>query len=370
MALPAETGAGGDQWRFRWALMGPMFLREAGEGRAAMAEAIRTVRTVVAVGILPFLLTLIARDHAASDGWADAEAGYAEAIRLAQETGHDNDRALAHAGFAWLLAREGRAQESRHHLAEAERLGRAHSAQMALVWAAFGAADLESATGRPEAAKRSYEALVDRLSQLGVTDPDLSPGPELVECCWQLGQPQEAVSISEAYFAAARAKGQPWALARAHRALGVARGLDQGESEFLEALRLHELTPDPFESARTRLAYGSALRRSRRRVDARTPLREALVTFERLGAVPWADRAAAELEATGETALRRGAGVIAALTPQERQIATLLSQGRTSREAAVALFLSPKTVEYHLRHVYIKLGIHSREDLVKAMAEG
>ncbi|NYG07196.1 tetratricopeptide (TPR) repeat protein [Phycicoccus badiiscoriae] len=114
MAQPAEPGAGGDQWRFRWALMGPMFLREAGEGRAAMAEAIRTVRTVVAVGILPFLLTLIARDHAASDGWADAEAGYAEAIRLAHETGHDNDRALAHAGFAWLLAREGRAQESRH----------------------------------------------------------------------------------------------------------------------------------------------------------------------------------------------------------------------------------------------------------------
>ena len=370
MAEPPDGSAASDQWRFRWALLGPMFLREAGEVRAIMAEAVRTVRTEAAVGMLPFLLTLISRDHAASDGWADAEAGYVEAIRLAQETGHHTDLALASGGFAWLLARQGRAAESRHHGGEAVRLGTLHSARLAMVWAAFAAADLEAATGRPEAAKRSYEALAGMLSGLGVTDPDLSPGPELVECCWQLGQSREAVSIAEDYLAAADAKGQPWALARAHRALGVARGVDEAESDFVEALRLHALTPDPFESARTRLAYGSVLRRSRRRVDARVPLREALATFEHLGAVPWADRAAVELEATGETAQRLGAGVIAALTPQERQIATLLAQGRTSREAAVALFLSPKTVEYHLRHVYIKLGIHSREDLAKVMSDG
>ena len=370
MAEPADTGDGSDQWRFRWALAGPMFLREAGEARAAMAAAVRTVRTVAAVGMLPFLLTLIARDHAASDGWADAEAGYVEAIRLAQETGHDTDLALANAGFAWLLARQGRAEESRRQGAEAVRLGTLHSAQLAMVWAAFAAADLEAVTGRPEVAKEAYLALVDKLAQLGVTDPDLSPGPELVECCWQLGDTADAVSIAEDYLAASRAKGQPWALARAHRGLGVARGLADGEADFIEAMRLHDLTPDPFESARTRLAYGSVLRRSRRRVDARVPLREALATFEHLGAAPWADRAAVELEATGETASRRGAGVISALTPQERQIATLLAQGRTSREAAVALFLSPKTVEYHLRHVYIKLGIHSREELARVLADG
>ncbi|TPG14006.1 LuxR C-terminal-related transcriptional regulator [Pedococcus bigeumensis] len=370
MAEPPDAGAESDQWRFRWALLGPMFLREAGEARAAMGDAVRTIRTVAAVGMLPFLLTLIARDHAGSDGWADAEAGYVEAIRLAQETGHDTDLALANAGLAWLLARQGRADESVLHGAEAVRLGTLHSAQLAMVWAAFAAADLEAATGRPEAAKEAYQALADQLAQLGVTDPDLSPGPELVECFRQLGEPGEAMTIADDFLAAARAKGQPWALARAHRALGVAHGLANGEADFLEAMRLHALTPDPFESARTRLAYGSVLRRSRRRVDARIPLREALVTFEHLGAAPWADRAAVELEATGETAQRRGVGVIAALTPQERQIATLLAQGRTSREAAVALFLSPKTVEYHLRHVYIKLGIHSREDLARVLAEG
>ncbi len=84
-----------------------------------------------------------------------------------------------------------------------------------------------------------------------------------------------------------------------------------------------------------------------------------------MGATPWADKAAAELEATGETAHRREAEAIDELTPQERQIAQLLAEGRTTRQAAAALFISPKTVEYHLRHVYLKLGIRSRAALAE-----
>ena len=95
-------------------------------------------------------------------------------------------------------------------------------------------------------------------------------------------------------------------------------------------------------------------------MDSRVQLRAALATFERLGARPWADAAAAELAATGEHPHRRGADQLDELTPQEMQIARLLGAGSTTREAATALFLSPKTVEYHLRHVYTKLGINSR----------
>jgi DNA-binding CsgD family transcriptional regulator len=90
--------------------------------------------------------------------------------------------------------------------------------------------------------------------------------------------------------------------------------------------------------------------------------------FDRLGARPWANRARAELEATGERLRRGEPNTIDELTARELQIATLLASGRTTREAAESLFLSPKTVEYHLRHVYLKLDIHSRAELVESLA--
>jgi DNA-binding CsgD family transcriptional regulator len=102
-------------------------------------------------------------------------------------------------------------------------------------------------------------------------------------------------------------------------------------------------------------------------VLAREQLRAAVDAFDDLDARPWADRARAELAATGETRRQRDADGINELTPQELQIALLLAGGKTTRETAAALFLSPKTVEYHLRHVYQRLGIHSREELAERM---
>jgi DNA-binding CsgD family transcriptional regulator len=98
---------------------------------------------------------------------------------------------------------------------------------------------------------------------------------------------------------------------------------------------------------------------------ARPVLRSALATFEQLGASPWADRAEQELLATGETVQRRDVDARESLTSQERQVTRLLAGGRTTLEAAAAMFLSPKTVEYHLRHVYLKLGIRSRAELAE-----
>jgi len=132
---------------------------------------------------------------------------------------------------------------------------------------------------------------------------------------------------------------------------------------------LHEQTPDTFETARTRLAYGSRLRRERQRVRAREQLRAAIEIFDRLGALPWSETARAELAATGETARRRDQSAVTELTPQELQIALRIAGGQTTRETAAALFLSPKTIEYHLRNIYRKLGIGSRTELEAAMAE-
>ena len=119
----------------------------------------------------------------------------------------------------------------------------------------------------------------------------------------------------------------------------------------------------PFEQARTQLCFGERLRRARHRAQARQHLHNALDTFERLGARPWAERARAELRATGETARREEEAVLPRLTPQELQVALVVARGATNHEAAATLFLSQKTIEYHLSNIYRKTNIHSRAGL-------
>jgi DNA-binding CsgD family transcriptional regulator len=133
------------------------------------------------------------------------------------------------------------------------------------------------------------------------------------------------------------------------------------------ALALHALDQNVFAAARTRLVYGERLRRSRRRIDAREQLHAALTVFERLEARPWAERARAELRASGERLRRNDQMTDDDLTPQELQIALLVAAGKTNREVGAHLFLSPKTIEWHLGHVYGKLGIRSRMELGRAL---
>ncbi|MEL4317517.1 AAA family ATPase [Leifsonia sp. YIM 134122] len=365
-AVPSATE---EQWGLSWSLTAPLFLRESGAARDRITEAARAARTRAAVGMLPFLLTLLAKDDAAAANWHRADEGYAEAVRLARESGHDTDLALALGGWAWLGARQGDADGARERAREAGELASTHDANLAGIWASWALADLASAHGRASDATTLYQALQHRLHELALGDVDLAPVPELIEHLRPARGPDERLeSLARSYLDAARSKALPWALARAHRAMAIVAD-DEQEAErwFGTALELHEGTPDVYEAARTFLALGSRRRRARRRAAAREPLRAALEAFERLGATPWADRAAAELAATGETAVRREAGSLATLTPQERQIGALLADGLTTREAAASLFLSPKTVEYHLRHVYLKLGIRSRDELRQAL---
>lgn len=124
----------------------------------------------------------------------------------------------------------------------------------------------------------------------------------------------------------------------------------------------------PWQEARTQLAYGERLRRAGRRLDARQHLRHALHLFEDTESAAWADRAARELTICGGEPQRAVANSVADLTPQELQIALTVAGGATNREAASVLFLSPKTVEMHLTHIYRKLGMRSRTDLVARFA--
>jgi DNA-binding NarL/FixJ family response regulator len=125
----------------------------------------------------------------------------------------------------------------------------------------------------------------------------------------------------------------------------------------------------PFDLARIQLLYGEHLRRARRRIDSRTHLREAREAFEALGAEPWVERANAELLATGETARRRDPSTLDQLTPQERQVAGYVAQGLANKEVAAKLYLSPRTIDSHLRNVFVKLGITSRMQLARMAAD-
>ncbi len=353
----------GDLQLIPWLALGPLFLRETGAGRPLLENALRTARASAAAGALPFVLNLIARDQAATDRWAVAAATYQEAIDLARESGQRTQLTFGLAGRAWLQARRGREQDCRACATEALGLSHELGTRLYQIWATAALGELHLGLGDAAQAVEHFEHQQQLLRDLGITDADLSPAAELTDAYTRLGLSDQAQRTAAEFMASATAKGQPWSLARALRCQGLLAA-DSGSSRYFEqAMRLHEQTPDAFETARTQLAYGERLRRDRNRVLAREQLRAAADTFERLDASPWADRAYAELAATGETRRRPGPNTIDELTPQELQIALLLTAGKTTRETAAALFLSPKTVEYHLRHVYQKLGINSRDQL-------
>ena len=351
-----------------WLALGPLFLRETGAGRMLLDHALRTARARAAVGALPFVLNLVARDQAATDRWATAAATYQEAIDLARESGQQSELTFGLAGLAWLQARRGREQECRACATEALSLCRELGTGVYEIWATAALGELELGLGDAARAAEHFERQQQLLRDRAITDADLSPAADLAEAYTRLGLSQEAHRAAAEYLAAASTKGQPWPLARALRSQGLLAADSGFATYFEQAMRLHDQTPDAFEAARTRLAYGERLRRARNRVLAREQLRAAADTLERLGARPWAERARAELAATGETRRPRDPTTVDRLTPQELQIALLLTAGRTTRETAAALFLSPKTVEYHLRHVYQRLGIHSRDELARTLA--
>jgi DNA-binding CsgD family transcriptional regulator len=351
-----------------WAAVGTLYLREAEVGRALASRAQAEARRTSAIGVLPAAITWRAIDEASTDRWPEAQASFHEAIVLAKETGQLTDLGTALSRLAWLEARQGRSQESRLHADEALRLSREMGLGQAEWWAMAALGELELILGRAEAALARFEELRALLRSRGIGDPDPCPAPELVELYLRLGRGPEAAKVAEEFTRDASAKAQPWALARAARCRGLIAAEGDSDPHFETALALHAQTQDAFETARTHLAYGARLRRERQRVRAREQLRDAIDVFDRLGADPWSEMARTELAATGETARRRDVTTLNDLTPQELQIALSLADGRTTRETAAALFLSPKTIEYHLRNVYRKLDIGSRSELKGAMA--
>lgn len=186
---------------------------------------------------------------------------------------------------------------------------------------------------------------------------------ELVEAAARAGDPESASRAMEELSVRARASGTDWALGVAARSRALTSTGAEAEEHYREAIeRLRRCRMVAF-LARTHLVFGEWLRREGRRQDAREQLRTAHALLSDMGAEPFADRAARELRATGEHPRKRTAQPADALTAQELTIARLVATGATSREVGAKLFLSPRTIEAHLRNIFRKLGLTSRRQL-------
>jgi DNA-binding CsgD family transcriptional regulator len=347
-----------------------LYAGEHAAARRLLERAVAANRGAGALGDLGYTLHMYAQVDW-YDGRLQRAYGHAlEAVQIVDELGTPQTLDDCLSRLAMFEAVLGRESDSRGHaqraLDSALQLGdrknevRARSAlgMLALV------------TGDADAAVTQLAPAVAALEAGGVRNPNqFRIHPDLVEAYARLGRLDEAKSVAASLERQARATSLPWSLGAAVRCRALVVDADAAaEAGFQEALRFHE-SAGAFERARTELCFGERLRRRGRRRDSRMHLGAALEAFEGCGATPWAERARTELRASGLTPRRRQPAAREQLTPQELQIARLVAEGKTNRDVAATLFVTPKTVEFHLTRVYRKLGIHSRSELVRRMAD-
>ncbi|HEY2937542.1 MAG TPA: AAA family ATPase [Gaiellaceae bacterium] len=348
-----------------------VWIEEYAEGRAVLVRTIEAAREASALGLLPFPLAALAELDFRTGRWAAAYANASESVALAEELRQLNELSFSLVSLALVEAGQGRQEETRAHVARAVELAGAYGVGSILAYAGSALGLLELGLGRPEEAIAHLERVDGLVRGFELEEPGVVQwAPDLVEAYILARRAADAERILSAFQRQAKRTGRTWALATAARCRGMLADEDGFETEFGQALSWHERTKTPFERARTELRLGERLRRARRASDARARLRSALEAFEALGATPWAEQARVELAASGERReRRREASGLRRLTPQELQIALIAARGATNREIAAGLFLSPKTVEFHLGKVYRKLGIRSRTELAHALAE-
>jgi DNA-binding NarL/FixJ family response regulator len=232
--------------------------------------------------------------------------------------------------------------------------------------AVYALALVDLGHGRWDDALAQLDSLLEGASSS--LDPLAGPiFPDKIEAAVRASRPEEAraaLPLFEAWIGHSVAPSSQARLA-ACKALLVEN--DEAAEHFAEALRL-AVDARPFDIARIQLLHGEFLRRERQRTAARKTLRAALEVFDRLRAEPWAERARAELRASGETARKRDPSTVDQLTPQELQIARFVAEGLSNKEVAAKLFLSPRTIDAHLRNVFAKLGVTSRTQLARISA--
>lgn len=325
-------------------------------------------RAAGAAGRLPTVLFFACEADIFTGRLRDARTAAVEARDLARDTGQQQWVRQLSSVLAHVDALRGDEDECRAH-AELGLTGDTPGAVApGAPWAYWSLGLLELGAGRAESALSRFERLTKTPFDHHICAT--RSVPDLVEAAIRIGAPERAAAPFANFEGWAASVGQPWADALVLRCRAL---LDDENAEelYAQALTTHDREARPIEFARTALLYGEWLRRARRKAEARTRLQEALEVFERLELDPWARRARHELTAAGapdfDPSPSRGSAT--GLTPQELQIVRLAAQGLSNRDIAAQLFLSHRTVGYHLYKAYPKLGVASRGELKDIAAQ-
>jgi DNA-binding CsgD family transcriptional regulator len=316
---------------------------------------VRLAREVGALAALPAALQAQSIILLLTGEFAHAAELDAESAALTRATGARPLRIAQLVLSAW----GGRAAETLHlHASTVDRADGSSDGAEA-TGAQYALAVLHNALGDYPAAQEAA-ARASAFHELGNGNLAL---PELVEAAVRAGHPGPAAAAVEELGARAQASGTPWALGLAARSHALTSTGTVAEDHYRDAIERLGSCRIATHLARTHLVYGEWLRREGRRQDAREQLRTAHEMLSQMGAEAFAARAARELGATGEHPRSRTPQPTHALTAQEQHIARLVATGATSREVGAQLFLSPRTIETHLRNIFRKLGITSRRQL-------
>jgi DNA-binding CsgD family transcriptional regulator len=320
---------------------------------------VRLARQAGALTVLPIALSAHVGMRLYAGELAEAASLVEEAETVAEATG----MRLPHYGAIALAAWRGREAEVAALVDAALDEATARGEGMGWTIVHNATAVLGNGLGRYRDALDAAQRAGEHPEQLGFATLVL---PELVEAAVRCGEGESAAEALERLTKCAQAAGTDWALgleARCRALLSEDEGAEALHRDALDRLRRTRMR---MELARAQLLYGEWLRRAGRRVDARRELRTAFETLTAMGAEAFAERARRELRATGETVRKRSVETLDELTPQEAQIARLAREGRTNPEIGTELFISPRTVEYHLGKVFSKLGLRSRRELSTA----
>src|SRR5436305_2442973 len=364
----ANEPLGDHEATMRWLLLYPVFLPvimwalwDDDAFHALATRAVRLARETGALTILPVALVQLSGLHAFGGDFAAASAAVQEAEALALATGN----AGSVNGALFLGAWRGVGAEALPLITAGVEHAPVRGEGLVLAFAGHARSVLYNGLGRYEAAIEGAQ----RGSEHGAQGPVGWSLAELVEAATRSGRPELAAAELPRLEERARAADTDWALGVLARSRALMSEGEVADALYREAIERLARTRVGVELARARLLYGEWLRREQRRAGAREQLRAAHDVLSTIGADAFAERARRELLATGETVRKRTADTRDSLTPQEAQIARLAADGQTNLQIGAQLFISPRTVEYHLRKVFPKLDISSRQELRKALTE-
>ncbi|HET6627724.1 MAG TPA: AAA family ATPase [Nocardioidaceae bacterium] len=317
-------------------------------------------RERAAYGLVLFALPRLALADCCAGRLGDAISHASEARELASASGQVGLSAMPLAELALYAALQGDPRFDGY----VEELDRVLAGHQVGVLGALVDDARRWALGERDLAAGQYASALHHLEQMRTPPLIRLAGYARLEAAMRCDRQDLAQTWTQELDAFASAVPSPHAFALAAFGAAVLAG-EKADPHWRAALEHHAVSARPVEAARTRLAYGEFLRRRRQRVAARGHLREALSTFEDVGASPWAERARQELRASGETTRKRDPSAGQGLTPQERQVAKFVASGLSNKDVAAQLFVSPRTVDFHLRNVFAKTGVTSRTELTQ-----